>query len=249
MRVTDNVHIVGGGPFSGFGLTSASDSHVYLVDGGSGLALVDAGLGLAGAFDELEANVTAAGFEPHAISTVYVTHYHADHAGGVHLARERWGARIAISAEAAAVIESGDETTSGLAAARDAGVFPPEAVMTPTPVDDPLRDGDERSIGEATIRFVATPGHCAGHGAYLLTGLGHDALFAGDAVFWAGRVLLQAVPDCDLQASLDSVRTLASLEYEAFLPGHGAVTANGGAMHPRMALAEIDGLGVPKGIL
>ena len=121
--------------------------------------------------------------------------------------------------------------------------------MTPTLVDDRLADGDELDVGDTRIRFIATPGHCAGHGAYLLTGVGHDALFAGDAVFWAGRILLQAVPDCDLQASHESISRLAALDFEAFFPGHGAVTVRGGDMHPRMAQAEIDKLGIPKGIL
>lgn len=249
MRLTDSVHLVAGGPFSGFGLTSSPDSHVYLVDGGSEIALIDCGLGLSESFGELEANITSAGFDPGDIGTVFVTHYHADHAGGVHLAAERFGARIAISKDAASVIEAGDEEASGLAAARDAGVFPTETSMSPTSVDARLADEDEMKVGDATIRFLATPGHCTGHGAYLLTGLGHDALFAGDAVFWAGRILLQAVPDCDLQASLESVRRLATLEFEAFLPGHGAITLRGGGVHPRSAQAEIDKLAVPKGII
>lgn len=213
MKLTDNVHLVGGGPFSGFGLTSAPDSHVYLVDGGSEIALIDCGLGLSDSFTELEANIAAAGFDPRDISTVFVTHHHADHAGGVHLAGERLGARIAISADSAHVIEAADEKASGLAAARDAGVFPSEAKLTPTLVDDRLADGDELDVGDTRIRFIATPGHCAGHGAYLLTGVGHDALFAGDAVFWAGRILLQAVPDCDLQASHESISRLAALDF------------------------------------
>ncbi len=249
MRLTDYVHLVAGGPFSGFGLTSSPDSHVYLVDGGSEIALIDCGLGLSDSFGELEANITAAGFDPGDLSTVFVTHHHADHAGGVHLAAERFGTRIAISEDAASVIEAGDEEASGLAAAREAGVFPSETTMSPTPVDDRLVDGDELKVGDATMRFVATPGHCAGHGAYLLTGLGHDALFAGDAVFWAGRILLQAVPDCDLQESLDSVSRLAALEFEAFFPGHGAITVRGGSVHPRTAQTEIDKLAIPKGII
>ena len=104
-------------------------------------------------------------------------------------------------------------------------------------------------VGDATIRFLAAPGHCTGHGAYSLTGVGHDALFAGDAVFWAGRILLQAVPDCDLQASLETVRRLATLKFEAFFPGHGAITIRGGSVHPGTAKAEIDKLAIPKAIL
>jgi len=44
MRITDRVYLVGSGS-SGFSLTFHSDSHVYLIDGGNQLALVDAGTG------------------------------------------------------------------------------------------------------------------------------------------------------------------------------------------------------------
>lgn len=250
MRLTEHVHLVGGGPFSGFGLTSAADSHVYLVDGGDGLALVDVGLGMADGFDELVANIRGAGFDPEDVAQVVITHYHADHAAGAARVRDSLGASVAIGGEAADSVEAGDEDTTGLTAARAAGVFPAEARFPPCPVARRLRDGDVVRVGEATLTFVATPGHCRGHGSYLLGGEGvRPALFAGDALFWAGRILLQAVPDCHLQESIESVRRLAGLAFEAFLPGHGAVTVAGGRMHAEMALAEIERLGVPKPIL
>ena len=36
---------MGGGPFTGFGLSADFDAHVYLLDGGDELALVDCGMG------------------------------------------------------------------------------------------------------------------------------------------------------------------------------------------------------------
>lgn len=249
MQLTDRIHLVGGGPFSGFGLTAAADSHVYLVDGGSELALVDVGLGMPEAFDQLVANITAAGFDPASIGHVLLTHYHADHAAAAAAARARFGAQVAIAAEAADAVERGDEQATGLAAARDAGVFPTDARFPPCPVDRRLSDGDVVEVGDAQVTFVTTPGHCAGHGSYLLDGVDGGALFAGDAVFWAGRILLQAVPDCDLQAAMASLRRLAELEFEAFLPGHGALTVAGGALHTELAVGELDRLAVPKGIV
>jgi glyoxylase-like metal-dependent hydrolase (beta-lactamase superfamily II) len=249
MQLTQNIYLVGGGPFSGFGLTPDADSHVYLVDGGTELALIDCGLGLDAGFAALTANIRAAGFEPDDVSRAFITHYHGDHAGGALRVKQEYGARLAVSAHGAAALESGDEETTGFAAARAAGIFPEESGLSPTPIDDPLDDGDELTVGSATIRFVATPGHCGGHGSYVLTDPGPSALFAGDAVFWAGRILLQAVPDCDLAESNASVQRLAALEFDAFLPGHGAITVAGGSIHPQMAAAEIDNLAVPKGIL
>jgi glyoxylase-like metal-dependent hydrolase (beta-lactamase superfamily II) len=230
-------------------LTSQADCHVYLIDGGNELVLVDCGLGMASGFDELMGNIEAVGFDPRAVKTVALTHYHADHAGGAARARRLLGADIAISAEAAPFLEAGDEEATGLRAARDAGVFPAEAALDPCPVDRPLRDGDTIAVGSGLLHFIPTPGHAMGHGSFMLTGLGRPALFAGDALFWAGRILLQAVPDCDLQDSIASVRRMAALEFDAFLPGHAALTVSGGSLHTAMAVGEIDRLGVPKSIL
>ena len=44
MKLTDNVYLVGSGML-GFGLTDDYDCHMYLLDGGSEAALIDAGGG------------------------------------------------------------------------------------------------------------------------------------------------------------------------------------------------------------
>jgi len=44
VKLTDDVYLVGGGDY-GFNLTHRLDCHVYLIDGGDELALVDAGFG------------------------------------------------------------------------------------------------------------------------------------------------------------------------------------------------------------
>jgi glyoxylase-like metal-dependent hydrolase (beta-lactamase superfamily II) len=79
MRLTYEVALVGGGGL-GLGLTHEADSHVYLIDGGDELALVDVGTGLA--TDRLLTVVTADGYDPARIRLAFITHPHADHAGG-----------------------------------------------------------------------------------------------------------------------------------------------------------------------
>lgn len=249
MRLTEHVYLVGGGPFTGFGLTSGPDSHIYLIDGGEELVLIDSGLGLDESFDQLADNIAGHGFDPADIGVVALTHYHGDHAGGAARAQRDFGAALAIDHAAAAHLESGDEEVTGLRAAREAGVLPAEARLEGCSVDMPLHEGDEIPVGAGSLRFVPTPGHCKGHGSFLLSGLGSPSLFTGDALFWAGRILLQAVPDCDLQASLASLVRMADLEFEGFFPGHGALAVTGGGVHAEMARSEVESLGVPKGII
>ena len=79
MRLTERVHLVGSGK-SGADISNPYDSHVYLIDGASSLALIDAGVGIQP--ELILENIHKEGFDPANISHIVVTHGHADHAGG-----------------------------------------------------------------------------------------------------------------------------------------------------------------------
>ena len=191
----------------------------------------------------------ADGLDPARITKLFLTHYHADHAGGASHFQEKLGVQVAIASDAKAALESGDEDATSLAAARSAGIYADDYKVKPCQVADALDDGAVREIGKLRLQFVSTPGHCHGHGSYLLTGGEHPVLFAGDSVFWAGQILLQAIPDCDLQASLASVLKLEPLQFEAFLPGHGAINVAGGHLHVELAAKVIRNLAVPRNLI
>ena len=248
MRLTPDVALVGGGSLTGFGLSADFDSHVYLLDGGSEFALVDCGMGTDAGFARVVERVTSVGADAGRIGRVLLTHYHTDHAGGARTYRDRLGARIGIGAPARTALEIADHVATQFGPAQAAGMFPAGYQYPACPVDDALEDGDEVKVGRLTVRYVATPGHCNGHGAYLVTGGERTYLLTGDALFAGGRIALQAIPDCDLAASLASVRRLAGLDFEALLPGHGAIALTGGPAHAAAAVAVIDRLGVPPGL-
>ena len=245
MRLTDDVVLVGGGAYTGFGVSADFDAHCYLLDGGGELALLDCGTGTEAAMTRVLANTEAAGLDPSRISRLFLTHYHTDHAGGAARYRDRLGLSVAISVDAATALETADHEATSLAPGQRTGLFPADFVYPPCPVDDRLGDGDERRVGTLTLRFLATPGHCAGHGSYLVTGGEHTYLFAGDAVFAWGKVAVLATADCDLQTLLASVRRLAGEEFDALLPGHAEIVLDGGRAHVEQARETIDKLDVP----
>ena len=247
MRLLENVYLVGGGPVAGLGLTPGGDCHVYLVDGGSELALIDCGLGIS--FETVIGHVKADGFDPGRITKLFLTHYHADHAGGASRFHDELGVSVAIASDGKAALEAGDENATSLAAARNAGIYPADYTLRGCAVADALDDDATRQVGNLSLRFLSTPGHCHGHGSYLLTGGARPVLFAGDAVFWTGQILLQAIPDCDLQDTLGSVLKLEQLDFEALMPGHGAITLSGGHQHVEMAAKTIRSLGIPRNIV
>ena len=161
MRLTEDVHVVGGGDFA-FNISHRLDCHVYLIKGEKDLALVDSG------FDEPEQvlkNIQEDGFDPGNISRIFITHYHADHTGGLARLRRMLGATVVAGAEAAPTIRAGDADQIGLTWAQGFGFFPPEYRWEASEVDVEMTDADRFDIGGLEMTAIATPGHC--HGALL----------------------------------------------------------------------------------
>jgi glyoxylase-like metal-dependent hydrolase (beta-lactamase superfamily II) len=249
MRLTPDLALVAGGPLTGFGLSADFDAHVYLLDGGDELALIDCGLGTEAGQGALLGRVAALGLDASRIRRLFVTHYHTDHAGGAGRYRARLGLSVAVAAEVAGALAGADGEATSFRAASALGFLPAAYLYAPCPVDDALEDGDVRTVGRLTVRAIATPGHCAGHTSYLVTGGERTYLLTGDALFAGGRILLQAIPDCDLAASLASVRRLADLSFDALLPGHGAIALADGRAHTAAAMAAMDRLAVPGSLV
>ncbi|HEX2368188.1 MAG TPA: MBL fold metallo-hydrolase [Acidimicrobiia bacterium] len=247
MRLTEHVYLVGSGAASGFGLSGELDSHIYLIDGGTELALVDCGMG--DSFEQVMANVASDGLDRSRIRHLTLTHYHADHAGGASRFREELGVAVHAAAAAAAALSSGDEEATGLSVAKRAGFYPADYHFDPCPVDDEMSDGDRLAIGDLLLRVLETPGHCSGHLCFMLETPDRRHLFSGDCVFAGGRILLQSIPDCDIGAYATSIGRLAAEDFEALLPGHGIFTVRGGKRHIETANEGFKRLFLPPNLV
>jgi len=76
MQLTNKIHLIGGGTL-GFGLSHDLDCNVYLINGVTEIALIDAGAGLE--LDHIVANIEADGLNLNKLRYVLLTHAHADH--------------------------------------------------------------------------------------------------------------------------------------------------------------------------
>jgi glyoxylase-like metal-dependent hydrolase (beta-lactamase superfamily II) len=249
MRLTEDVYLVGGGSAFGFGLSGELDSHVYVIDGGSELALVDCGMADGASLDEILTNIRADGLDPDRIGRLFVTHYHMDHAGGAARFRDALGLQVGASADAAPAIRAGDAEATGLSIAQRAGFYSTAYHFQACEVDTELRDGDTLTLGEVQLLAVETPGHCDGHMCYLLNGRRRRYLFGGDCVFFGGQILLQNIPDCNIQAYARSVLKLRELDFESYLPGHLAISLRDGKRHIETAAQAFDRLFLPKNLI
>lgn len=245
MRLTEDVHVVGGGDFA-FNISHRLDCHVYLIKGEKDLALVDSG------FDEPEQvvkNIQEDGFDPANISRIFITHYHADHTGGLARLRRMLGATVVAGAEAAPTIRAGDADQIGLTWAQGFGFFPPEYRWEASEVDVEMTDADRFDIGGLEMTAIATPGHCQGHYCLLLHGRDRTYLFAGDHVFWGGAIILQNVRDSSVQQYAASMTRCLEYNFEALLPGHLTISLRNGKRHVETADRDFRRIGLPKSLL
>jgi hydroxyacylglutathione hydrolase len=249
VRITNEVYVVGGGVANAFGLSDDPDCHIYLVDGGDELALVDCGMASGDSLERILGNVRAEGLDPEKITKIVVTHYHMDHAGGAARFRERLGIDVVAPADAADALRTGDERAVALDVAKAAGFYAADYRFQPVEVAREVREGDCIPVGRLKLEVFETPGHCDGHVSLLLRGQERRYLFAGDAVFSGGRVVLQNIHDCSIQKSAASIAKLAGLEFDALLPGHAAICLEGGMRHVAIAHAACQSLFVPKNLV
>ena len=230
MKLTRGVPLVGSGEI---GLSDAWDAHVYLLDGGSDLALIDAGCGQRDSVDRILENVREDGLDASRISSLLLTHWHPDHSGGASRLRERLAPRLRVHAPAAeqATIE---------------GALQPG--LTACPVDVPLAHDQEVQVGSLRMRAIHVPGHSSGSMCYLVRVPDGAALFTGDVVFMNGILGLLNHPDSHLDQYRASFERLMSLDVEMLFPGHMLFFLRGARRHIERAAEALQRGFVPYSV-
>lgn len=125
-----------------------------LITSPAGHVLIDGGLPESA--PRILANIRTLGFRPRDVKLILNTHEHFDHAGGISALQRATGARVAASAPAAAVLESG---TSG-----------PSDPQLGLGIDFPkvrgrvqrIADGDTMHVSPLAVVARFTPGHAPG---------------------------------------------------------------------------------------
>lgn len=156
-------------------LGALSPSVSYVVETTEGLILIDAGLeeGHSLILSQFE----ALGLDIQDLKLILVTHGHGDHYLGAMELQRLTGAKIHAG--------KGDAQVLRQAGPRPAvfSTFPMDNVnIHPTVVDVELLGGETITLGDASIKVIATPGHTPGSVCYLLQHNGQRVLFSGDTI-------------------------------------------------------------------
>jgi glyoxylase-like metal-dependent hydrolase (beta-lactamase superfamily II) len=246
MRLTNEIALVGGGD-TGFGLSAPLDCHIYVIDGGSDAAIVDAGMGgKYGATEQILQHIKFDGISPDRISKLLLTHYHADHAGGAADFRNRLNLEVIASPLAARTLEIADEEAISLPFAKQSGFYPADYVFQACPATPSLVEGHTFPVGNLQVTAFETPGHSAGHISFLVEGEATRYLVAGDLIFYGGTIIAQNIPDCSIQDYAKSTIKMAGVEFDALLPGHLSISLTRGKRHVDVAADQFRKLMIPR---
>jgi hydroxyacylglutathione hydrolase len=173
---------------------TGSGTNCYLLRGGDGAVLIDAGPDM-----DCHIAATLAALNGTPLRAILITHPHLDHSAAALRLAAQTGARI----------------YSFGPPARHAGAGQEGADFAHSP-DVVLHDGAQISFGDIAIAALHTPGHMRGH---LCFGY-RDVLFSGDHVMgWATSLV--GPPEGDMAAYRASLRKLQGLPFAQYLPGHG----------------------------
>lgn len=184
MRLKENVYIVASGAL-GFGITHPTDCHVYAIDDGASITLVDCGSGVD--IDAMLREMRADRLDPDRLRYVLLTHKHADHAGAAAKLADRFGVEIVGSRHTVDVVRDADETRASLSVAKAGNPYPTEYHLYPCARTRVVGAGPV-TLGQTTWEVLEVPGHAEGHTAYLFQGKAARYLFTGDALLFGGMV-------------------------------------------------------------
>ena len=192
----------------------------FLIESGDRIFLIEPGPG--SSREILLEKIAALGHSADAITDVFITHAHLDHAGcGGWWAQN--GATLHVHPKAARHLIDPSKLVDSAKSVFGEAFDSLWGEMLPAPEDRVhiLEPGATVAIGDVTVEAIDTPGHCFHHHAYAIG----DALFAGDI---AGARLpgsgyisvTSAPPQFHLESYLDSIDRIMGRSFSTLYLTH-----------------------------
>jgi len=199
IKICDRIYLVGRGIWGGLKpFSSKFDCNIYLIDGGTEMALVDNGDSLN--LIKLKRNIASAGLDFRKIKKLIITHDHWDHVANTWILKKLLKATV----------------YSGK------GSF---FLLKP---DKYLRTGDILKVGDLSFNVYNVPGHTPDCLCFKSIINGKNVVFSGDTAIGdqpgTGKGVVgwyNAMWGSDLKKFIASIRFIKTLKPDIMLPGHG----------------------------
>lgn len=205
----------------------------YLMVEGGRATVVDAGGSRE--LPLLKAALGALGLTMDDVEALLITHAHTDHIGFASFAQKHG---ISVKVHEAEVAYAADESAGSQISAMDVPLWKPRTIVFLAEMVragahrgyrlqdvDTVVDGERLDLPGWPL-VVATPGHTAGHASYIFEE--RRAVCSGDALVTDGLITSgfgpQLLPDVfhyDVGQARESLKTLATVDADLVLPGHG----------------------------
>lgn len=212
-------------------------NNAYLLSG-SEVVLIDTGIATDETRKQLRAGLDRYGFSFEDIDDIFLTHYHADHAGLAGEIQEASGATVFAHPTDAELLEGETDAWNGLKELylslfeewgiprekREEVIVYKEGRPRRYSGDllvEPIRDGDRFDIGGVKLEVLHTPGHTQGLSSFVMTE--SNEIFTGDVLL---PVYTPNVGGADVRVEnplalyLDSLCRIIDQNFERAWPGH-----------------------------
>ncbi len=243
IRLDAGIYMVAGGK-GGPGISHPKDGNVYLIEDAGEAVLIDGGSGMD--TGQIMKNIKETGTDPLRIHTLFLTHAHGDHGGGVHDFQKKIQAlSVVASAGEKRLLEEGTEEELGLIAAKKKGAYPKDYRYIHGKVDHITEDEEVYQVGGARITAILLPGHSIESVCYLLEKNNKKYLFSGDSIYLEGKLSLINCYGSTMEGYRKNIHKLAGRNIDALIPSHYRFTLSGGQNHIDQAIEALEYSSLP----